>query len=124
MAVLLVRPAPCKVFPDFPPFCLFEVAPEMGPLFLRGYWKQRFTELFVFPKRFFGVIGPSFLYPPEIPATLEVAMRDVYQVLREKEVELLRVRQEVEALQATLPLLVDDEDIDATYSPPLAANDK
>ena len=51
-------------------------------------------------------------------------MRDVYQVLREKELELLRVRQEVEALQATLPLLMDNEGIDSSYSPPRAANDE
>jgi len=38
-------------------------------------------------------------------------MRDVYQVLREKELQMVRVRQEIEALRSIIPLLEDEEDI-------------
>jgi hypothetical protein len=46
-------------------------------------------------------------------------MRDIYQVLREKELEIVRVRQEIDALRAIIPLLADDEDEHVTpiYSP-------
>lgn len=37
-------------------------------------------------------------------------MRDIYQVLREKESEIVRVRQEIDALRAIIPLLADDND--------------
>ena len=37
-------------------------------------------------------------------------MRDVYQLLREKEAEMARVRQEIEALRSSIPLLVDDDE--------------
>jgi hypothetical protein len=37
-------------------------------------------------------------------------MRDVYQVLREKELEAARIRMEIEALRAAAPLLADAED--------------
>ena len=37
-------------------------------------------------------------------------MRDVYQVLREKEAEVARLRNEVDLLRAVIPLLTDDED--------------
>lgn len=37
-------------------------------------------------------------------------MRDFYQVLREKELAVIRVREEIEALRAILPLLEDDDD--------------
>jgi len=53
-------------------------------------------------------------------------MRDLYQVLREKELQIVRVRQEIEALRATIPLLEDDEETDAAdapaYAPSRAAN--
>ena len=53
-------------------------------------------------------------------------MRDVYQLLREKEAEMTRVRQEIEALRSSIPLLVDDEEADpeqfADYVPLLAVN--
>jgi hypothetical protein len=53
-------------------------------------------------------------------------MRDVYQLLREKEAEIARVRQEIEALRSSIPLLVDDEDLDRTpvarHSPLQAVN--
>jgi hypothetical protein len=58
-----------------------------------------------------------------IPANfLEVAMRDVYQVIQEKELEIVKVRQEVDALRAILPLLMDEEDdviVDGPVNPPL-----
>ena len=37
-------------------------------------------------------------------------MRDVYQVIYEKELEMVKVRQEVDALRAILPLLAEDDD--------------
>jgi hypothetical protein len=53
-------------------------------------------------------------------------MRDVYQLLREKEAEMARVRQEIEALRSSIPLLSDDEDADpeqfAGYAPLRAVN--
>ena len=44
-------------------------------------------------------------------------MRDVYQVLREKELEITRVRQEVETLRAAIPLLADSEELEPLESP-------
>lgn len=44
-------------------------------------------------------------------------MRDVYQLLREKESEIARVRQEIEALRCSIPLLLDDQDIDPAETP-------
>jgi hypothetical protein len=35
-------------------------------------------------------------------------MKDVYAVLRQKEAEIMRVRREIEALRAVVPLLSDD----------------
>ena len=46
-------------------------------------------------------------------------MRDLYQVLREKEQEIIRVRQEIEALRAIIPLLAEEGDEDS--APPLYA---
>jgi hypothetical protein len=37
-------------------------------------------------------------------------MKDVYQVLREKEMDVMRVREEVEALRFAIPLLEEGED--------------
>jgi hypothetical protein len=39
-------------------------------------------------------------------------MPDLYQLLREKELDIVRVRREIEALRATIPLLEDDDEID------------
>lgn len=39
-------------------------------------------------------------------------MRDLYQVLREKEQDVVRVRKEIEALRAIIPLLDEDNDFD------------
>ena len=44
-------------------------------------------------------------------------MRDVYQVLREKELEVSRVRQEIEALRAAIPLLTDGDELELSEAP-------
>jgi hypothetical protein len=53
-------------------------------------------------------------------------MRDIYQVLREKETEMVRLRNEVDVLRAVIPLLTDDEDDllseHPLYTPLQAAN--
>jgi len=49
-------------------------------------------------------------------------MRDVYQVLREKELEVSRVREEVEALRAAIPLLADGEEVEPSEAPMRAVN--
>jgi hypothetical protein len=53
-------------------------------------------------------------------------MKDVYSVLRQKEAEILRVRREIEALRAVVPLLSDDSiqgpATAGTTSRPQAAN--
>ncbi len=46
-------------------------------------------------------------------------MRDIYEVLREKEDDIERVRREVEALRSVTPLLVDETD---ARSKPLAGS--
>ena len=50
-------------------------------------------------------------------------MRDVYEVIRDKEVEIARVRHEIEALRSILPLLTDEADddvpVDASAYAPL-----
>ncbi len=37
-------------------------------------------------------------------------MKDVYEVLRQREVEIVRVRKEIEALQLVIPLLAEEGD--------------
>ena len=37
-------------------------------------------------------------------------MRDLYQVLRQKELDIERIRKEIDALQAVIPLLSDEAD--------------
>jgi hypothetical protein len=47
-------------------------------------------------------------------------MKDPYQVLRQKETDIERVRKEIEALHFVIPLLADDADwIENGLSPPL-----
>ena len=41
-------------------------------------------------------------------------MKNVYEVLRQKELELSRLEKEVEALRVAAPLLSDDKDVAAT----------
>jgi len=43
-------------------------------------------------------------------------MKNVYEVLRQKELELARLEKEVEALRVAAPLLSDDKDAAATES--------
>ena len=52
-------------------------------------------------------------------------MRDVYQVLREKELEVVRVRKEIDLLRAVVPLLTDEDDLlseHPLYTPMRAVN--
>jgi hypothetical protein len=45
-------------------------------------------------------------------------MRDVNEVIREKEVEITRVRHEIAALRSILPLLADQMDDDVPVDAP------
>ena len=51
-------------------------------------------------------------------------MRNVYEVLRQKELELTRLEKEVEALRVAAPLLSDDKDtgLESTTSKPTLAS--
>ncbi len=52
-------------------------------------------------------------------------MKNVYEVLRQKELELARLEKEVEALRVAAPLLSDDKDLgseNATAKPTLATS--
>lgn len=48
-------------------------------------------------------------------------MRDLYQVLRQKELDIERIRGEIEALQAVIPLLSDESDRAERGRPSLAS---
>ena len=48
-------------------------------------------------------------------------MRDLYQVLRQKELDIQRIRGEIEALQAVIPLLSDESDRGESRRPSLAS---
>jgi len=60
----------------------------------------------------------NLMYPAQ---TLEARMRDIYQILREKEQAVLRVRKELEALRFCLPLLAEGEE-SAGASPAVPTN--
>lgn len=47
-------------------------------------------------------------------------MKNVYEVLRQKELELARLEKEVEALRVAAPLLSDDKEMSAESSSPSA----
>ena len=52
-------------------------------------------------------------------------MKNVYEVLRQKELELARLEKEVEALRVAAPLLSDDKDLgseNTTAKPTLASS--
>ena len=51
-------------------------------------------------------------------------MRNVYEVLRQKELELSRLEREVEALRVAAPLLSDEKDalVDSANKPTLASS--
>jgi hypothetical protein len=58
------------------------------------------------------------------PRTQDITvMKNVYEVLRQKELELSRLEKEVEALRVAAPLLSDDKDAaaEAAVKPSLAA---
>jgi hypothetical protein len=44
-------------------------------------------------------------------------MKNVYEVLRQKELELARLEKEVEALRIAAPLLSEDKELDVTAKP-------
>jgi len=48
-------------------------------------------------------------------------MRGLYQLLREKEMDIARVRQEIDALRSIIPLLEEDDEIDDTTPRPYPA---
>ncbi|HEY6766498.1 MAG TPA: hypothetical protein VI386_17200 [Candidatus Sulfotelmatobacter sp.] len=48
-------------------------------------------------------------------------MKNVYEVLRQKEMELTRLEQEVEALRLVAPLLSEEKEMPADLVKPLAA---
>ena len=52
-------------------------------------------------------------------------MKDVYAVLRQKELELSRLEDEVEALRIVAPILSEDEEAENDHQPtlPRAVND-
>ena len=57
---------------------------------------------------------------PIFPVSLlEATMQDVHQILRDKEVEIVQVRQEIAALRLILPLLADAEVEMASSAAPL-----
>lgn len=47
-------------------------------------------------------------------------MKNVYEVLRQKEMELSRLEREVEALRMVAPMLSDEKEMNADMSKPLA----
>jgi hypothetical protein len=49
-------------------------------------------------------------------------MRDLYQVLRQKELDLERTRQEIEALRSVIPLLSEDMERPEKGRPTLATS--
>ena len=49
-------------------------------------------------------------------------MKDVYEVLRQKALELSRVEREVEALRVTAPLLSESDEADSDNKPTLASS--
>ena len=60
-----------------------------------------------------GRYGQAFVsgrLKPSLAQPMELAMKDVYEVLRQREVEIVRVRKEKEALQLVVPLLAEERD--------------
>ena len=49
-------------------------------------------------------------------------MRDLYQVLRQKELDLERTRQEIEALRSVIPLLAEEAERGEKSRPTLASS--
>jgi hypothetical protein len=72
--------------------------------------------------RFLDTPTECFLYA-SLPSeqSWEGTVRDVYEVIRDKEVEITRVRHEIEALRSILPLLTDEADDDVAVDAPAYA---
>ena len=49
-------------------------------------------------------------------------MRDLYQVLRQKEMDLERIRREIEALRSVIPLLSDESERGERGRPTLSSS--
>jgi len=49
-------------------------------------------------------------------------MRDVYEVLRQKDLELSRLEKEVAALRVAVPLLSEDDEADTDDNPTFASS--
>ena len=49
-------------------------------------------------------------------------MRDLYQVLRQKEMDLERIRREIEALRSVIPLLTDESERGERGRPTLSSS--
>ena len=49
-------------------------------------------------------------------------MRDLYQVLRQKEMDLERIRREIEALRSVIPLLSDESERSERGRPTLSSS--
>lgn len=51
----------------------------------------------------------------------EVSMKDLYQVLREKELDLERIRKEIEALRYVTSMLAEESETDKNAKPSLVS---
>jgi hypothetical protein len=51
-------------------------------------------------------------------------MKDIYQVLRQKELDLARVHKEIAALRSVIPLLVEDQDNPTHAVSPTSSGDR
>jgi hypothetical protein len=49
-------------------------------------------------------------------------MKNIYEVLRQKELELSRLEKEIEALRVAAPLLSEDDEADNDDKPPLVSS--
>lgn len=49
-------------------------------------------------------------------------MKDLYQVLRQKELDMERIRKEIEALRFVTPLLSEETETDKSVKPSLVAS--
>jgi len=66
--------------------------------------------------------GKQLRYPPESLVVKGAVVRDIYQVLREKELVIERVRGEVEALRSVVHLLAEEGDPSWEASPVLPSS--
>lgn len=84
------------------------------PLLPYGFFPSHFQELpgFRCERGRLKIIAITGSFGSGAPLTgeREVAMKDVYEVLLQKEFDLRRVQTEIEALHVAIPLLADDAD--------------